>query len=204
MYAFNRTNGAPLNWSIGADDHHIVIADSLKTRQVEDAPEPDIELLESHHCSKVLVRLGDDDIDDELLRETHPEETELVHLRYVLPTMQVELAFGVGNVGHPPGAHSGLFELLIPRVHCGGFGVFRRWFVVVVALALANDKHIHQLTLMVVWPLHPNSLARVEESGLGGAEGTNAGGESMSDHCEFVASPIFRYGTYEFLPKGWQ
>ena len=50
------------------------IADSLKTRQVEDAAEPDIELLESHRCSKVLVLLGDDDIDDKLLQETHPED----------------------------------------------------------------------------------------------------------------------------------
>ncbi len=66
-------------------------------------------------------------------------------------------------------------------------------------LALADDKHIRQLTLMVVRPLRPNSLARVEELGLGGAEGTDASGESMSDHCEFVASPIFRYGTYKFL-----
>ena len=66
-------------------------------------------------------------------------------------------------------------------------------------LVLAYDKHICQLTRMVIRPLRPTFLDRVEESGLGGAEGTNAGGESMSDHCEFVASPIFRYGTYEIL-----
>jgi hypothetical protein len=48
--------------------------------------------------------------------------------------MRVELAFGVVDVGHPPGAHSGLFEPPFPRIHRGGFSVFRRWFVVVVHL----------------------------------------------------------------------
>ncbi len=51
-------------------------------------------------------------------------------------------------------------------------------------LALANDKHSCQIALIVVWPLRPNSLARVEESGLGRAEGADAGGEGSTDHGE--------------------
>jgi len=56
--------------------------------------------------------------------------------------MQVELAFGVVDVGHPPGAHSGLFEPPTSRIHSGGFSVFRRWLVVVV--------HFHSLALEVI------------------------------------------------------
>jgi hypothetical protein len=49
-------------------------------------------------------------------------------------------------------------------------------------LALANDKHIRELTLIVVRPFHSNSLARVEELSLASAKGTNAGGEGLADH----------------------
>ena len=55
-------------------------------------------------------------------------------------------------------------------------------------------------TLIVVRPLLPNSLARVEESGLASTEGADAGGEGLADHGGNEASPISRYGTYKFLP----
>jgi hypothetical protein len=191
--------------------------------------------------------------------------------------MQVELAFGVVDVGHPPGAHSGLLELPIPRIHCGGFSVFGRWFVVVIhfnslapevidvdspfadigniittsnperidfsghsssrslimtttrsailltrkwhcgghshrevklhnveltsiidfgnahdvtplllpvdnPLPPADDKHIRELTLIVVRPFRSNSLARVEKLSLASAKGANAGGEGLANH----------------------
>ena len=67
-------------------------------------------------------------------------------------------------------------------------------------LALANDKHIREFALIVVRPLLPNFLARVEESGLVWAKGADAGGEGLTDHGGNEASPISRYGTYKFLP----
>ena len=82
---------------------------SRQACHVKDAAGSDVELLEVYRHSKILVRLGGDHIDDDLLRETHPESVELVHLGEDLPTMQVELAFGIVDGGHSPGAHSGLF-----------------------------------------------------------------------------------------------
>ena len=67
-------------------------------------------------------------------------------------------------------------------------------------LALANDKHIREFALIVVRPLLPNSLARVEEASLASTEGADAGGEGLADHGGNEASSISRYGTYEFLP----
>jgi hypothetical protein len=49
-------------------------------------------------------------------------------------------------------------------------------------LALADDKHIRELMLIVVRPFRSNFLARVEESSLGSAEGADAGGEGLGDH----------------------
>ena len=66
-------------------------------------------------------------------------------------------------------------------------------------LALADVKHIREFALIVVRPLLPNSLARVEESGLVSAEGADAGREGLADHGGNEASPISQYGTYEFL-----
>ena len=51
-------------------------------------------------------------------------------------------------------------------------------------LALADDEHVHQLALVVVRPFCPNFITRVEESCLGGAYGTNAGGERSRDQSE--------------------
>ena len=67
-------------------------------------------------------------------------------------------------------------------------------------LALANDKHICEFALIVIRPLLPNPLARVEESGLASAKGANAGKEGLADHGRNKALPISRYGTYEYLP----
>ena len=65
-------------------------------------------------------------------------------------------------------------------------------------LALADDKHLRQLALVVVGPFFSNLRARVEESGLTSAEGADAGGEGSSHHgCG--RPPISWYGTYEFL-----
>ena len=50
-------------------------------------------------------------------------------------------------------------------------------------------------TLIVLRPLLPNSLARVED-----AKGADASGEGLADHGGNEALPIFRYGTYKFLP----
>jgi hypothetical protein len=46
--------------------------------------------------------------------------------------MGVELPFGIVDVGHPPRAHHGLFEPPIVWTLHGRFGIFGRWFVVVV------------------------------------------------------------------------
>ncbi len=164
----------------------------MKTSQVEDAPEPDIELLESHRCSKVLVCLGDDDINDKLLRETHPEESELVHLCDVLTTMRVELAFGVGDVGYPPGAHSGLFEPLIPRVHCGGFSVFRCWFVVVVDFNSLAPEFVDGVSpFTYVWNnITTSNLERIDFTG--------------HSSSWFIAFSLTRTGSTVKLTRKWQ
>ena len=95
---------------------------------------PNVELLEGHRCSvEVFVCLGDDYIDDKLLRrEAHPEGLELVHLSNFFPTMRVELPFGIIDVCHPPRAHCGLFKSSIPWKHRSRSGVFGCWFVIVV------------------------------------------------------------------------
>ena len=104
----------------------------METSHVKDAPEPYVELLEGHGRSEVLVRLGDDDVDDELLRETHPELIQLVHLGDLLPTVGIELPFVVRDVPHPPRAHGRLFPPPSIRHGRGGVGVFRSRLVVVV------------------------------------------------------------------------
>jgi hypothetical protein len=187
--------------------------------------------------------------------------------------------FGIVDVGHLPRAHHGLFEPPIVWTLLGRFGIFGRWFVVVVdfdslapeilkvfsqlanvrnnirssspkrinftghsssqsllstrtgtaieltrkrnfggnvhgevnlhdveltaivdlgdahditplalsfdkPLALANDKHIHQLALVAIRPFCPNFITRVKKSCLGGAECADVGGESSCDHGE--------------------
>jgi hypothetical protein len=66
--------------------------------------------------------------------------------------------------------------------------------------ALANDEHILQLPLIVLWPFFPNFITRVEELCLGGAYGAHACGERTSDHGENEASLNFLYSIYKFLP----
>ena len=66
--------------------------------------------------------------------------------------------------------------------------------------ALADHQRTIDTALVVLWPFLPNFLARVEESSHGGADSSDAAGESSCRHGGIVASPISWYGTYVFLP----
>ena len=65
--------------------------------------------------------------------------------------------------------------------------------------ALPNHKDTCETTLVVVRPLCPNVLARVEETGHGGANGSDSAKERETRHGRNEPSPKTWYGIYVFL-----
>ena len=66
--------------------------------------------------------------------------------------------------------------------------------------ALPHHKDTGEMALVVVWPLRPNVLARVEETGHSGADGSDSAEEREPRHGGNEPSPKTWYGTYVFLP----
>ena len=66
--------------------------------------------------------------------------------------------------------------------------------------ALPHHKDTGETALVVVRPLRPNVLARVEETGHSGANSYDSAKEREPRHGGNVPSPKTWYGTYVFLP----
>ena len=67
--------------------------------------------------------------------------------------------------------------------------------------ALSCHKNTGEMARVIVGPLLPNALARVEESCQSGAQGSNFAGVGGSRHGGITALPKPWYGTDVFLPQ---